>query len=442
MAACLMLEQQAPEQDGSTQGLGANPDGGPMDGGRWKPVPAGHPDLRLLPGEAAFQDLAEEPSFKGPRATCEGTPQVKTCKRPLSELRRVRFSAEAAHSRSPPGRWALPVTPAHVDSSRRPDPSSGPWSRLVSSASLRLTFGPQWRRSCSGLWGRRPHPPSSSSSSSSSSYSVVFPGTLEEAAGAGEPSPPQIPSPTAMATRPRSQSEDDGLSPPDEEGPSTSHDQEDAESLLQDALHLKVADLMGFLLLKYRQKEPSTKAEMLTVLKDYQDHFPVVFRRACECMQLVFGVDVKEVDPCDHSYVLVPTLGFTCDAVLSDGQCMPKAGLLVLLLGRIALSGDRCPEEEVWGALGKLGVCAGREHRIYGEPRELLTEVWVQEGYVEYRPVPHSDPARYEFLWGPRAHAETSEWQVLEHLLWVNSLDPRSSASLWAEGVSDEEEGA
>nr|XP_058907182.1 LOW QUALITY PROTEIN: melanoma-associated antigen 9-like [Kogia breviceps] len=359
MAACLMLEQQAPEQDGSTQGLGANPDGGPMDGGRWKPVPAGHPDLRLLPGEAAFQDLAEEPSFKGPRATCEGTPQVKTCKRPLSELRRPA---------------ARPVIRALVKTSELRQPA----------ADLRAPVEAQ----LFGAVGEEAASPSSSSSSSSSSYS------------------------------------------------------EDAESLLQDALHLKVADLMGFLLLKYRQKEPSTKAEMLTVLKDYQDHFPVVFRRACECMQLVFGVDVKEVDPCDHSYVLVPTLGFTCDAVLSDGQCMPKAGLLVLLLGRIALSGDRCPEEEVWGALGKLGVCAGREHRIYGEPRELLTEVWVQEGYVEYRPVPHSDPARYEFLWGPRAHAETSEWQVLEHLLWVNSLDPRSSASLWAEGVSDEEEGA
>nr|XP_058907099.1 melanoma-associated antigen 10-like [Kogia breviceps] len=300
-----------------------------------------------------------------------------------------------------------------------------------------------------GAAGEEPASPSSpsasspSSSSSSSSYYVVFPGTLEEAADAGEPSPPQSPSPTLMAASPWSQSEDDDSSSQDEEGPSTQHDQEDADPLHLDPLPLKVADLVAFLLLKYRTKEPTSKAEMLhMVLRDHQDHFPVVFRRACECMQLVFGVDVKEVDPRERTYVLVPTLGLTCDAVLSDGQCMPKAGLLVLLLGLIALSGDRCPEEEVWGALGKLGVCAGQEHRIYGEPRELLTEVWVQEGYVEYRPVPHSDPARYEFLWGPRAHAETSEWQVLEHLLWVNSLDPRSLASLWAEGVSDEEEGA
>ncbi|KAB0389957.1 hypothetical protein E2I00_004220 [Balaenoptera physalus] len=112
--------------------------------------------------------------------------------------------------------------------------------------------------------------PSSSSSSSSSSYSVLFLVTLEEVADAGEPSHPQSPSPTALATTPWSQSEDDGLSTQDEEGPSTWHDPEDA-------LHLKVADLVGFLLLKYCTKEPTTKAEMLTILKDYQDHFPVVF---------------------------------------------------------------------------------------------------------------------------------------------------------------------
>ncbi|XP_061035045.1 melanoma-associated antigen 10-like [Eubalaena glacialis] len=219
--------------------------------------------------------------------------------------------------------------------------------------------------------------------------------------------------------------------------------QENADPLHLDPLPLKVADLVAFLLLKYRTKEPTSKAEMLNiVLRDHWDQFPMVFSQACECMQLVFGVDVKEVDPSERTYVLVPTLGLTCDAVLSDGQSMPKAGLLVLLLAMIPLEGDCAPEEKVWEVLSIMGVCAGKQHCIYGEPRELLTKVWVQEGYVEYRQVPHSNPARYEFLWGPRAHAETSKWQVLEHLLRVNTLDPRSLPSLCAEAVSDEAEGA
>ncbi|XP_061035119.1 melanoma-associated antigen 10-like [Eubalaena glacialis] len=216
-----------------------------------------------------------------------------------------------------------------------------------------------------------------------------------------------------------------------------------AKSLPQEALTLLKADLVAFLLLKYRTKEPISKAEMLNMaLRVHRDHFPVVFSQACECMQLVFGVDVKEVDPRKCTYVLVPTLGLTFDAVLSDGQSMPKAGLLVLILCLITLDGDRTPEEEGWEVLSIMGVCAGKQHCIYGEPRELLTNVWVQEGYLEYRQVPQCDPARYEFLWGPRAHAETSKWQVLEHLLRVNTLDPTSFSSLCAEAVSDEEEGA
>ncbi|XP_072812574.1 melanoma-associated antigen 1-like isoform X2 [Vicugna pacos] len=220
-----------------------------------------------------------------------------------------------------------------------------------------------------------------------------------------------------------------------------------AESLLQDARHLMMTDLVGFLLLKYRRKQLTTRAEMLSIfLREYQDHFPAVFSQASECMQLVFGVDVKEVDPRGHWYVLVPTLGLTCDGMLGDGQSMPKNGLLVMLLCMIHLEGERLPEEEVWGALSKMGLYAGMEHYIYGEPRELITKVWVQEGYLEYQQVTNSDPAHYEFLWGPRAHAEISKLQVREYLLRVNRRGPSSFLvqvpALSEEAVSDEEEGA
>ncbi|XP_057574901.1 melanoma-associated antigen 9-like [Hippopotamus amphibius kiboko] len=224
--------------------------------------------------------------------------------------------------------------------------------------------------------------------------------------------------------------------------PAASSSAAHADALLEEALNMMVADLVWFLLLKYCAKEPTSKAEILNmVLKDHQDHFPVVLGQASECMQLVFGMDVKEVDPREHTYMLVPTLGLTCDAMLSDGQSFPKAGLLVVLLSVILLEGEPAPEEEVWGSLSNMGVHPLREHCICGEPRELLTRVWVQAGYLEYRQVPHSNPTCYEFLWGPRAHAETSRWQVLEYLFRVNRWNPRSFLSLCAEAVSDDKEG-
>ncbi|XP_065772904.1 melanoma-associated antigen 9-like [Muntiacus reevesi] len=182
------------------------------------------------------------------------------------------------------------------------------------------------------------------------------------------------------------------------------------EALPQEILHRMIGKLMKFLLLKYRAKELTSQTEMLNeVLRDNQEHFPVVFREVSVCLQLLFGVDVKEVDPAEHTYILVLILGLTCNEMLSDGVGLPKAGFLVLVLSMIMRFGDPAPEEVVWGALSKMGMYVGSEHCFFGEPRELLTQVWVREGYLRYEQVPDSHPARYEFLWGPRAYVETSK---------------------------------
>ncbi|XP_069320274.1 melanoma-associated antigen 11-like [Eulemur rufifrons] len=273
------------------------------------------------------------------------------------------------------------------------------------------------------------------------------PRAQEEAAAAATPSPPQSPqgassSPTGLADNPGHHYNEDSISQ-EEEGPSTSQDPADPASVLKEALDDKISDLIYFLLLKYRMKEPTTKEEMLdVVIKDYQDHFAEIFREASECMQLVFGVDVKEVDPPGHSYILVTSVGLTYEEELNDDQRFPKAGLLIIVLGLIYLESDCAQEEVIWDALGGMGVHAGSEHFIYREPRKLITQDWVQEGYLEYRQVPNSDPACYEFLWGPRARAETSKLKVLEYVAKVIGYDPRSFPLLYEEALRDEEEGA
>ena len=90
---------------------------------------------------------------------------------------------------------------------------------------------------------------------------------------------------------------------------------------------------MKFLFLKYQAKELTSQVEMLKkVLRGNQEHFLEVFSQASESLQLVCGVEVREVDPREHIYIMVPTLGLTCDAMQSGGQGLPKASLLVLVL--------------------------------------------------------------------------------------------------------------
>ncbi|XP_036268982.1 melanoma-associated antigen 4-like [Pipistrellus kuhlii] len=289
----------------------------------------------------------------------------------------------------------------------------------------------------------------SPSPSVSSFLSVLFHESQDEAAAAESASPPHSPQGAcppplpALAASPCSQPEDEGSSSPDKEGPSSGEGSEEARSTLQSALHLKMGYLVAFLLLKYRNREQTTKAEMLSrVIKEQQGHFPEILGEASEVMKLVFGIDVKEVDPSAHTYVLVPTLGLTYDGMGGDGHRFPNTGLLVAVLWLIATEGDCASEEEIWKALQVRGVHDGKQHCIYGEPRELLTKVWVQEQYLEYRQVPNIQPVRYEFLWGPRAHAETTKLKVLEFFLRNYRRDPSSVPSLSEEAMSDEEEQA
>uniref|UniRef100_A0A8C9QRZ5 MAGE domain-containing protein n=1 Tax=Spermophilus dauricus TaxID=99837 RepID=A0A8C9QRZ5_SPEDA len=244
------------------------------------------------------------------------------------------------------------------------------------------------------------------------SFSTLIPTTPREVPAAGPLIGPQSPQrasspPAAMAPNPWSQSIE-GSSSQREEDPFPWHNLEDRESFL----------------------ELTTKAEMLSsVIKNYQEHFSVIFSIATECMQLVFGIDIKEVDPSGHSYAITNALDLTYDGMLGDDQSMPKTGLLIIILFVIFMEGNSASEEIVWEALSVMGVYAGREHFIYGDPRKLVTEDLVHEQYLEYRQVPGS----------PRAHAETSKMKVLEYLARINGSEPRSYPSLYEEALRDEE---
>ncbi|MXQ98959.1 hypothetical protein E5288_WYG017490 [Bos mutus] len=138
-----------------------------------------------------------------------------------------------------------------------------------------------------------------------------------------------------MAATLGSQYEDYGLIKQDEVA-STFHDPEDPRSSLQDALQVK--NELGN-----------------SYLADYQDHFLVVFHQTSEYLQWVFGLEVKEVNPSEHTYILIPILGLSLNEMLRDGQRLPMAGLLVVILCLITVEDDCAPEEEIWGALRKMG---------------------------------------------------------------------------------------
>ncbi|XP_003420240.2 melanoma-associated antigen B16-like [Loxodonta africana] len=240
-----------------------------------------------------------------------------------------------------------------------------------------------------------------------------------------------------------SKSDESSSSQEEEDSSSSSQSPSDTENVPRDPLDEKAALLVNFLLLKYQMKEPITKADMLNaVIGEYEDHFPEIILKASERMEMIFGLDLKEVDPISHKYALLIKLGLTYDGMLSGEDGMPKTGILILILGVIFMKGNRATEEEVWEVLNVTGIYSGQKHFIFGNPTKLITKELVQEKYLKYQQVPNSDPAQYEFLWGPRAYAETTKMKVLEFVAKVHGTDPSSFPSQYEEALKDEEEKA
>ncbi|XP_040859140.1 trophinin-like [Ochotona curzoniae] len=205
----------------------------------------------------------------------------------------------------------------------------------------------------------------------------------------------------------------------------------------------RIIMLVHYLLYKYQMKQPIWKAEMLkNIIQTYRSQFNEILRKASEHLELIFGLDLKEVDPNKHIYVLVDKLESNCDGRLSDDIGVPKTGLLMTILGVIFTNSNCAAEEKVWQVLNMMGLYEKSEHFVFGNVRKLITQDFVADKYLEYRQVPDSDPPRYEFLWGSRAHAETSKMKVLEFLSKIHDTVPSAFPDWYEEALKDEEERA
>ncbi|XP_021044492.1 melanoma-associated antigen B16 [Mus pahari] len=218
-------------------------------------------------------------------------------------------------------------------------------------------------------------------------------------------------------------------------------DQSDSTDLPVMTIDGKVDFLVNYMLYKYQVKEMMSMHDIMTlIVKEDKDHFHDILMRASERMEMVFGLDVKEVDPVNHCYALFIKLGLTYDGMRNDEYSFPKTGLLILILGVVFMKGDSATEEEIWEVLNPMGIYAGMTHFMFGDPRELITDEFVREQYLAYQPIANSDPIQYEYVWGLRAKAETSKMRVLEFVAKVHGSDPTAFPSQYEEALIEEEE--
>ena len=182
--------------------------------------------------------------------------------------------------------------------------------------------------------------------------------------------------------------------------------------------------LVQFLLVKDQAKVPIKRSEMVKfIIREYKDECLEIISRASHKLECVFGYQLKEIDPQNHSYILI-NKGRKGDTGVSYLD-RPKLGLLMVVLSLIFMKGNCVREDLIFTFLCKLGLNIRETHGLFGNTKKLITEVFVREKYLEYRRIPFTEPEEHEFLWGPRAFLETSKMIVLKFLARLYKKDPR-----------------
>ncbi|CAO2623371.1 Melanoma-associated antigen E1 [Lemmus lemmus] len=222
---------------------------------------------------------------------------------------------------------------------------------------------------------------------------------------------------------------------PSASGVSTAADSPDDE----DPMEQNVAELLQFLLVKDQTKYPIKESEMRQfIVKEYRNQFPEILRRAAAHLECIFRFELKELDPEEHTYILLNKLGPVPFEGLEDIPNGPKMGLLMMILGQIFLNGNQAREADIWEMLWRFGVQRERRLSVFGNPKRLLSVEFVWQRYLDYRPITDCVPVEYEFYWGPRSHIETTKMKILKFMAKIYNKDPMDWPAQYNEALEED----
>ncbi|XP_050790939.1 non-structural maintenance of chromosomes element 3 homolog isoform X1 [Gopherus flavomarginatus] len=220
---------------------------------------------------------------------------------------------------------------------------------------------------------------------------------------------------------------------------SASQAQRSLERLSPAQVDQKVSELVQYLLVKDQKKIPIKRADILkNVIKDYRGIYSEIIKRAGRTLQQVFGLQLVEIDPRNHVYILVSNLPRLAVENLKQDDCTAKLGLLTVILSFLFMKGNAAKESAVWEMLRRLRVDPGVRHEVFGDVKKLVTEEFVRQKYLEYNRVPHTDPPEFELQWGARAVKETSKMQILRFVAKIQNKDPRAWSTQYTEAAAEE----
>ncbi|XP_076232093.1 non-structural maintenance of chromosomes element 3 homolog [Calliopsis andreniformis] len=156
-------------------------------------------------------------------------------------------------------------------------------------------------------------------------------------------------------------------------------------------------------------------------------HFQFIMKRTGDLLSKIFGYRLVELE--NTKYMLVNEIDNTFPHLypLRGEGCQQV--LLFIVLTHIFMHEESCSEELLWDFLTNLGIeCSENRHDSYfGNVKHLISEVFVNQGYINKTVVEQNDLSKVEFKWGPRANHEFSRRKSLEFVSQVYNGRPINS---------------
>ncbi|XP_003466484.2 melanoma-associated antigen B3-like [Cavia porcellus] len=179
------------------------------------------------------------------------------------------------------------------------------------------------------------------------------------------------------------------------------------------------------ILKKFDLRQPFTRQDLVqSISLPYRYQFPDIFKKVCDHLEVVFAVEVREVESTLHSYNFFSMLSLANNGRIRPSRGCHKTGFLVKILSVLIIKDYCVAGEEIWKFLKRMQVYPGKKHDIFGGSKRLLTQDFVRLKYLEYTQVPGSVPPCYEFLCGPEASAETTKEKIMKFLTRMNKNCP------------------
>ncbi|NWU96234.1 NSE3 protein, partial [Upupa epops] len=156
----------------------------------------------------------------------------------------------------------------------------------------------------------------------------------------------------------------------------------------QDQLNQRASELVQYLLVRDQKKIPIRRADILKkIIREYRDVYSEIIARARKTLEQVFGLQLVEIDPKHHIYILISTLPRTPGENLHRDNQVAKLGLLIVILSFIFMKGNLVKDGSSLLLPRLITSVPPRErHEVFGDVKKLITEEFVRQKYLEITP--------------------------------------------------------